>query len=334
MDRLSIIVPVYKTEKYLTRCVESILGQTFSDIELILVDDGSPDRCGEMCDVFAENDSRVKVIHQSNSGVAVARNKGLAIASGDYVTVVDSDDYLDRDMYKNILEVAQIYDSDVIMCDCIKEYIDHTEIYTHDIREGYYNREQLEKEYFPHLLIMPNIEYPPTISNWVCVFKNNKKTLRYVAGIRYSEDLLFGAEMMYQAESFYYMKGQAMYHYNCTNMESATKTFKKDKWNDYKKLYQHIKDRFIKDEIFDFTEQIEKVLLFFVYNAVADLMSTDSMSKKDKIKNIKNILNEEIVRTMFKKIKIRKLLVTNKQKIVTLCYKYKIGINILCEWFK
>ena len=74
MVKLSIIVPVYKTEQYLTRCVESILGQTFSDIELILIDDGSPDRCGEICDTFAKKDSRVKVIHKNNAGVAAARN--------------------------------------------------------------------------------------------------------------------------------------------------------------------------------------------------------------------------------------------------------------------
>ena len=121
MVKLSIIVPVYKTEQYLTRCVESILGQTFSDIELILIDDGSPDRCGEICDTFAKKDSRVKVIHKNNAGVAAARNDGLRIANGKYVTVVDSDDYLDQNMYQNILEIVQKYDSDVVMCDCIKE---------------------------------------------------------------------------------------------------------------------------------------------------------------------------------------------------------------------
>ena len=119
MVKLSIIVPVYKTEQYLTRCVESILGQTFSDIELILIDDGSPDRCGEICDTFAKKDSRVKVIHKNNAGVAAARNDGLRIANGKYVTVVDSDDYLDQNMYQNILEIVQKYDSDVVMCDCI-----------------------------------------------------------------------------------------------------------------------------------------------------------------------------------------------------------------------
>ena len=334
MVKLSIIVPVYKTEQYLTRCVESILGQTFSDIELILIDDGSPDRCGEICDTFAKKDSRVKVIHKNNAGVAAARNDGLRIANGKYVTVVDSDDYLDQNMYQNILEIAQKYDSDVVMCDCIKEYGDHTEIYTHNIREGYYNREQIEKEYFPNLLIMPNVEYPPTISNWVCVFKNNKKPLHYVEGVRYSEDLLFGAEMMYHADSFYYMKGQALYHYNCTNMGSATQVFKKDKWNDYKKLYRNIENKFNGCKEFDFSDQIQKVLLFFVYNAVGDLMSANSLEKKDKIYYIKNILNDEIVRRMFKNMKVRKLLISNKQKIVTLCYKYNIGISILCEWFK
>lgn len=97
------------------------------------------------------------------------------------------------------------------MCDCVKEHKDEQQIYTHDIRAGYYNRTQIEKEYFPHLLMMENIEYPPTISNWLCLFKRvliEEEKIYYEEGIRYSEDLLFGAEMLYHANSFYYMKGK------------------------------------------------------------------------------------------------------------------------------
>ena len=111
-----------------------------------------------------------------------------------------------------MMEKAEQYDCDVVMCDCVKEFGDKSELYTHEIRSGYYSREQLEKEYFPHLLIMPNVEYPPTISNCLCLFKNKNIKLRYEEGIRFSEDLLFGAELMYQALSFYYMKDCCFYH--------------------------------------------------------------------------------------------------------------------------
>ena len=92
MPELSIIVPVYKVEPYLPKCIDSILAQTFSDFELILIDDGSPDRCGEICDEYAARDDRVVVIHRENRGVSAARNAGLDAARGEYIGFVDSDD--------------------------------------------------------------------------------------------------------------------------------------------------------------------------------------------------------------------------------------------------
>lgn len=97
MAEISVVIPVYMTEQYLARCVDSLLQQSFQDFELILVNDGSPDNCGRICDVYAEKDHRIKVIHQSNSGVSQARNKGLEIASGKYIVFVDSDDWVGRD---------------------------------------------------------------------------------------------------------------------------------------------------------------------------------------------------------------------------------------------
>ena len=91
---ISIIVPVYKVEPYIRQCVESVLGQTYSNFELILVDDGSPDSCGAICDEYAEKDSRVRVIHQENGGVSAARNAGLDIMKGEYVAFIDSDDFV------------------------------------------------------------------------------------------------------------------------------------------------------------------------------------------------------------------------------------------------
>jgi len=90
----SIIVPVYKVEPYLRRCIDSILAQTFLDFELILVDDGSPDNCPGICDEYAEKDSRIKVIHQTNGGLSSARNRGIAAAEGEYLLFCDSDDYV------------------------------------------------------------------------------------------------------------------------------------------------------------------------------------------------------------------------------------------------
>lgn len=97
-ELVSVIIPVYKVEKYLERCVESVQKQTFQNLEIILVDDGSPDLCGAMCDEMAKTDPRIKVIHKNNGGLSDARNVGIEMASGNYIVFVDSDDWLDLDM--------------------------------------------------------------------------------------------------------------------------------------------------------------------------------------------------------------------------------------------
>ena len=116
MPEISIIVPVYNVEKYLTRCIDSILNQTFTDFELILVDDGSTDKSGVICDKYSKIDSRIKVIHSKNEGAAQARNYGLDIAKGKFIGFVDSDDYINRDMYQILYENINKYNCDICVC--------------------------------------------------------------------------------------------------------------------------------------------------------------------------------------------------------------------------
>ena len=105
--KLSIIIPVYGVEKTLERCVQSVVSQSFTDYELILVDDGSPDRCPQLCDEWARRDSRISVIHQKNGGLSDARNTGLSVAKGEFVTFVDSDDYLAEDTYSEVMNAVE-----------------------------------------------------------------------------------------------------------------------------------------------------------------------------------------------------------------------------------
>lgn len=115
MPEISIIVPVYNAEKYLGECVESLLNQTVRDIEIILVDDGSPDNSPELCDEFAAKDSRVKVIHKKNAGAGLARNSGLGIANGRFVGFIDSDDYVDCHMYEELYDTAVSENADLVL---------------------------------------------------------------------------------------------------------------------------------------------------------------------------------------------------------------------------
>ena len=114
---ISIIVPVYKVEKYLPACIDSILAQTYENFELILVDDGSPDNCGKICDKYAQKDDRIKVIHQKNQGVVVARNNALKIAEGEYLTFVDSDDWLEKTFLSETIQKAKETEADIVWTD-------------------------------------------------------------------------------------------------------------------------------------------------------------------------------------------------------------------------
>lgn len=116
-DKVSVIVPVYKVEKYLKRCVDSLTGQTYKNLEIILVDDGSPDNCGAMCDEFAKKDDRIVVLHRENQGVCAARNAGLDIMTGDWVFFCDSDDWYEPEFTQIMLETAKEKNADLVICD-------------------------------------------------------------------------------------------------------------------------------------------------------------------------------------------------------------------------
>ena len=115
-ELLSVIIPVYKVEQYLDQCVESVVNQTYCNLDIILVDDGSPDKCGAMCDAWAEKDSRIRVVHKQNEGLGFARNSGLDVANGEYFAFLDSDDYLENTMYERLMEKAHKTGADIAVC--------------------------------------------------------------------------------------------------------------------------------------------------------------------------------------------------------------------------
>lgn len=121
---VSILIPVYNEEVYLPRCLDSIVGQTLQSWELLLVDDGSTDRSGSICDSYAARDSRIRVIHQENAGISAARNAGLAVAAGKYIGFVDSDDWIAPEMFQRLLTIAGETDCPLVMCDARTVYAD------------------------------------------------------------------------------------------------------------------------------------------------------------------------------------------------------------------
>ena len=185
MPELSIIVPVYKVEKYLPRCIDSILAQTFGDFELILIDDGSPDGCGRICDEYARKDKRIVVIHQKNMGVSAARNAGLDIARGRYIGFVDSDDWIEPQMYEVMMDAIRENGADMAVCGV--RYADEDGKFTRADRlsEGVYSRDGLLEDVFA----MPN-----RLGGGCCnkVLDASKiASVRFKVGMTIAEDALY-----------------------------------------------------------------------------------------------------------------------------------------------
>lgn len=156
---VSVIVPVYGVEKYLEECIRSILGQTYTALELILIDDGSPDRCGEICDRYAQMDDRIIVLHQKNSGAAAARNAGLRIAAGEYISFVDSDDYLEPDAYETMLAAMTGHNADIVEGKMKIVYVDGADFLNSSDRVASYSTVQYLTQF---------------IADWTCALSTSK----------------------------------------------------------------------------------------------------------------------------------------------------------------
>lgn len=179
---ISVTVPIYKAEKYLSQCIDSLIAQTLEDIEIILVDDGSPDRCGDICDEYAQKDSRIKVIHKTNGGSASARQAGLDISSGLYYIVCDADDWIEPDMYEELYRIAQEKNADIVISGYIANYPDGSEVpnptYTYTTQEQYIAD------------VLSRQTDPGTCNKLIRMDLLRKYNLSYEIGINLGEDAL------------------------------------------------------------------------------------------------------------------------------------------------
>ena len=206
--KISVIVPVYKVENFLDRCVESIVGQTYENLEIILVDDGSPDNCPAMCDAWAEKDSRIRVIHKENGGVSSARNAALDIATGDYIGFVDSDDWIEPEMYSSLIQKISESGKNIALCSYYAVEISGERYECRCVVD----KEVLDKDdYFRFIVLGGDGGYI-----WNRLYRADiVKEVRFDEDIWYSEDLLFnfktaqksnGAAVLDKAEYNYVQK--------------------------------------------------------------------------------------------------------------------------------
>lgn len=189
---ISIIVPIYNAEKYLVKCIDSIIGQTYQNLEIILVDDGSTDGSLGICNEYASVDERIKVIHKENAGIVVARKTGVANATGQYVTFVDADDYIDLDTYEVLMQGLSSGDVDVVAFGLLEEYPARTVKKGNHYPSMTYCREQIEQNLFPSMLSFGKFFDFGILPNLVC--KLIKRTFWLESAIEVDNSITVGED--------------------------------------------------------------------------------------------------------------------------------------------
>lgn len=224
---ISIIVPIYKVEKYIRQCVDSIIAQSLTDIEIILVDDGSPDGCPAICDEYAQADSRVKVVHKKNGGLMSARQAGLKAATGDYIGFVDGDDWIEPDMYEHFANAIKKHKPDILMSEFYFSYPDRNEVSTQCLDADYFEKADLKSKVYPTMLFRGEYYYfgvQPCC--WAKVYKKElleKHLYSVTTKIKMGEDAAFTYPCLLDADNMCYID-KPLYHYR-NNPQSMTNAY-------------------------------------------------------------------------------------------------------------
>jgi len=297
----SIIVPIYNVEEYLEKCIDSILAQTYENFELILVDDGSPDNCPQICDEYAKKDKRIKVIHKENGGLVSARNIGIKNAIGDYICYVDGDDWIVSNFLKDINEVILSNENiDIVIFNMRRIYSDYTQNIEFYVEEGLYNKERLEKEVYPYMMydsrrpFCTGLIFPAACNK---IYKRELLIEHHCENekIKMGEDNAFVFECILYSNNVYFLD-KILYEYNQLNPTSFANSYDKNRFDNNEILISYIENR-----IGNYSEIInEQVNAFKTYWLIMAIFHEVKSNRKlfvsrrhisNKIKNTKALKN-------------------------------------------
>ena len=331
----SVIVPIYNIEKYIKRCIDSVLAQSFADFELILVDDGSPDNCPAICDEYANKDERIKVIHKENGGLVSARQAGIKVASGDYIFNLDGDDAICADALESAYKIICDTNADIVSFSyrcCING--ECGDVAEELVPEGLYNKAQIEEHIFPKLLSDKNMEHIFYFI-WGKAVKREliiKHQLNVNPAISLGEDLSCAVPCYLEAESVY-MSKKAIYLYTIRN-DSISTDFKTQQITQIADVILGLRKLDIKKPE-DFEEQIARYSCFMCFAILAAAAEGNHFSSINKIKElIENSLHkDEIAKADFENISVKSriaIALMKKQQIRLAFYFLNVCKKIKC----
>lgn len=297
---VSVIVPVYNVEDYLENCVESLLKQTYKNIEILLINDGSTDNSSKICDNYGKKDSRIKVYHKENEGVSKARNLGLECSTGDYIVFVDADDFVEKTYVEKLFNALINNKCDMSIVNIIEKYSNEKEI-----KLGYLSKQKLlnKREFLDHLYDKKSYKGGPCNKMYLkkIIRANN---LFFRDDVYYGEDLFFVSQYADKCDKFYYECDEFLYFYNRIE-GSATQTGFTKKKASFIKVCEELIDIFEKNGVD--SSRIKQQYITFCYWSITFLEDSDICSKEEykKIckKYIRDILKSKKI-TLFEKVKI------------------------------
>ena len=330
MVKISIVIPIYNAEDHLQRCVDSVLNQTEKNIEIILVDDGSKDNSIEICKNYLNQDKRVQLIHQENSGVSAARNRGIEQACGEYIGFIDSDDWIEPNMYECLLREANQASADIVICDARTVYEDG-KIQADTITQLSGNQILQKSEFTPSLLL------EMAGSACRCIYKNHRyndklqkqKTILFPLGVKFSEDRIFNLYAFGQANKICYIK-KAFYN-RYMNEKSTVHRFHQDYFEACKKSMDGIEQaiRYAWED----NNELQKVYLSqFITGAIGSICNyyykTSTLRAAERKKMVKGLCEDSQLRNAIETYGANR----KSQWILDRKYSLLIAYAILANW--
>lgn len=301
MSKISIIIPMYNAEKYIARCLESVINQSFNNIEIIIVNDGSTDESLEICKKYGEVDERIIILNKRNSGVSVARNEGMNVATGEYVMFVDADDWIDESMCQDLYKRISECQADICFCNNIKEYGNKSEYIDFGISKDVISLDEI-KEVILSLIEEKDkkIAHRRETFRGPCA-KLYKRSIIIDKNITFNKELAIGEDLVFNLEYLKYCKKivverKFLYHYR-VNLQSATKRYRENAWDTYRKLLvileEYLKSNFSKEEYIDRLNKLK--LKYFIISINNEMSKSNKKGYVEKIRCIKSICEDEVI---------------------------------------
>lgn len=333
---VSIVVPVYNAAPYLKKCLDSVVKQTLKNVEIIIIDDGSTDGSSEICKEYAAKDSRIIYFKKENEGLAAARQDGIERASGEYVGFVDSDDWLELNMYERMYSVASENNADIVFCNC---YFNDDETDRVHLAPGVYDRERIEKEILPRTLAGLTEKGANSVIRWSNCLRIYRLSLirenniAFGRGFRRSQDLQLTFETALYAQKYVSINNEYLYHNRSDNNgNSLSRGYTKNYWKLIRPLIDKLYEDVEKYKKQDLSDKMHLCAFFFAVNGVQNEYEKSSFGFFKKIKMLNEVVKDEVIRNAIKHVDCKKL--NNYFRMIYLGIEGGSGLSVYYNYYK